>query len=230
MLFSHGAVADFLNANFECAWESVRPVPRVEIDFGNGRRLSRTLNGNVATYFCSPGGRVFDIVPGLAEPEDYLERAQRAADLHRQLGARWDVPGAGVSVAHYHGRMRDLESTPPGPGSASEIRLRLIPDFSKSSVEVVLKRALAPWPPHGTARVDLVKGRVENPLKASLREDAEYNRTHRDPKVHDLLADRPLATPAEVTATVYRDILGVDLEDPYLGLAPYVLGGEIGRH
>ncbi len=224
MLFSHGNVADFLNVNFECAWESVRPVPRVEIDFGNGRKLSRTLNGNVVTYFCSPGGRVFDILPGLAGPEEYMERARRAADLHRQVGARWDMPGAGISVATYHGQMRTLDSSLAGPGSSFEIRLRLIPDFSKSSVEIVLKKALAPGSPHGPARVDLTKGRVEDPLKASLREDMEYNRTHRDPKVHDLLADRPLAAP------VYRDILGVNLADPYLGLAPYVLGGEIGRH
>jgi hypothetical protein len=29
---------------------------------------------------------------------------------------------------------------------------------------------------------------------------------------------------------VYGSLLHVDLDDPYLGLAPDVLGGEIGRH
>ena len=40
----------------------------------------------------------------------------------------------------------------------------------------------------------------------------------------------PLARPAEIQGLVYRELLHVDLDDPYLGLAPDVLGGELGRH
>ena len=48
-------------------------MPTVEIDFGNGRKLKRTVNGNIATYVCSPDGRVLDIIPGLNSPEAYLD-------------------------------------------------------------------------------------------------------------------------------------------------------------
>jgi hypothetical protein len=47
---------------------------------------------------------------------------------------------------------------------------------------------------------------------------------------HEFLAERALATPADLTREVYRELLHVDLDDPYLGLAPDVLGGEVGRH
>ncbi len=35
--------------------------------------------------------------------------------------------------------------------------------------------------------------------------------------------------PRPLTKVVFETILDVDLDDPYLGPAPYVLGGEPGR-
>ena len=63
MLFSQDRVADFINANFEPAWESVRPVPVVRIDFGNGTVLTRTLHGNILTSVCTADGKVLDALP-----------------------------------------------------------------------------------------------------------------------------------------------------------------------
>jgi hypothetical protein len=57
VLFSRDDVSDYINRNFEPAWESVRPVPIVRIDFGNGRTATRTLHGNVASYVCSADAR-----------------------------------------------------------------------------------------------------------------------------------------------------------------------------
>ena len=53
MLFSNPAISKYIGENFLAAWESVRPVPVANIDFGNGRTLRRTLKGNVATYGCA---------------------------------------------------------------------------------------------------------------------------------------------------------------------------------
>ena len=63
-----------------------------------------------------------------------------------------------------------------------------------------------------------------------LLEDTAYNKRVRYPAVRALLAGRPLSSPAGWTEELFRDVLGVDLADPYLGLAPYVLGGEEGRY
>jgi len=71
-LFSSSEVADFINATYEPAWESIRPAPLVTIDFGNGRTVKRTLQGNVATYVCGADGIVYDVLPGIYTPDVYL--------------------------------------------------------------------------------------------------------------------------------------------------------------
>ena len=85
MLFSHPDVARFLSDSFECAWESVRPVPHVTIDFGNGRMLERTLHGNIVTYLCTASGEVYDLIPGLVDPREYVRRLDQAVRLRRGM-------------------------------------------------------------------------------------------------------------------------------------------------
>ncbi len=204
MLFADPAIAEFLDDTYECAAVTLRPVPRVEIDFGNGIKLTRTLNGNIATYFCTPAGEVVDLVPGLATPAEYLERARKAASLIGLFGE--DPRTARSRVAKYH---RSRSEAPVAAG-------RRIADAGKAVVEMPLKRALSGLPP--------------DPFQASLHEDAEYNQELRMPAVHAMLAEQPMAKPEAIRVRLFREILGVDLEDPYLGLAPYVLGGEEGRH
>ena len=70
MLFSSDPLAAYINATFKPVWESVRPVPVVTIDFGNGERITRTLHGNIATSVCDPAGRVLDVLPGLYAPAE----------------------------------------------------------------------------------------------------------------------------------------------------------------
>ena len=97
MLFSNAEVAAFVRSHFTAAWESVRPVPTVEIDFGNGKKLKRTVNGNIATYICDPTGRVVDVIPGLNTPEAYLRDLRYALNLYRASLAAFDK-----TVIEYH--------------------------------------------------------------------------------------------------------------------------------
>jgi hypothetical protein len=192
-------------------------VPRAEIDFGDGRRLTRTLNGNVAVYFCDSAGRVLDIAPGLASPAEVLRRARLALRLHTDIAPLRQKERA---LRDYHSAMRDLETAPATAirRAADEAARRF--DRSKRAVEHGLKAAVrnsiaaAADPAAGTHELDA---------------ETAQNRAERMPKVHDLVAEHPLALPADLTHRVYRDILDVDLDDPWLGLAPYVLGGEPGR-
>lgn len=67
-------MSNFINKNFEPVWESVRAVPTVTIDFGNGKKITRTLHGNIATYVCTTNGDVIDVVPGIYTPDTYISR------------------------------------------------------------------------------------------------------------------------------------------------------------
>ena len=72
MLFSQDKVAAFINQYYEPAWEMVRPVPMVHIDFGNCTALTRTLHGNILTSVCNADGMVLDALPGIYLEKTYL--------------------------------------------------------------------------------------------------------------------------------------------------------------
>jgi len=212
-----------MSREFECAWESVRPVPRVAIDFGDGHRLERTLHGNIVTYLCTSAGEVFDLIPGLVDAGEYVRRLDQALRLER--AAQWSAlmptdqrsstsrgldPGREIVLRWHEALVARARTGEVGADDPIPIF-----DGSKMRVEHRLDLALAP----SMSEADT----------ASLNADALYNRTHRYPLASQLLLESPFVRPTEITALVYRHVLGVDLEDPYLGLAPDVLGGELGR-
>ena len=71
-LYANRQIADHLRDNYVLHWKSVRPVPRVTVDFGDGRRLERTVTGNSIHYVVSPRGEVIDGLPGLYGPAQFL--------------------------------------------------------------------------------------------------------------------------------------------------------------
>lgn len=204
MLFSNTRVAKFLADNFECAWQELRPVPKVRIDFGNGHVLQRTLAGNVATWIVRDDGSSIDVIPALATVETYLARLKAAIALHDEVRNSKD-PKAVLAAWH---------STKSKPAAKR---------FQFAAAQQKL---------NGLAALQfLSKSGVERPIKTSLLpNDNEYNLLERAPRAHALLASNPGAPPKVLSYTLFKSVLNVDLADPYLGLAPYVLGGELGRH
>src|SRR5512143_3895990 len=46
LLYPQAQINQLLRDHFVLHWQSVRPVPRVTIDFGGGKRIEKTLTGN----------------------------------------------------------------------------------------------------------------------------------------------------------------------------------------
>lgn len=82
ILYPDPRIAALLRKSFILHWKSVRPVPRLTIDFGDGRRMERTITGNSAHYVVNADGGVVDAIPGLVAPDSFLEVLQQAQ-------ARW---------------------------------------------------------------------------------------------------------------------------------------------
>jgi hypothetical protein len=70
-LYANTTISKLLRDNFILHWQSVRPVPKVTIDFGDGRKLHRTLTGNSIHYVLAPNGKVIDGLPGLYGPQKF---------------------------------------------------------------------------------------------------------------------------------------------------------------
>ncbi|MEM9382135.1 MAG: hypothetical protein AAGB93_19425 [Planctomycetota bacterium] len=225
-----------LAGQFECAWESLGPVPQVRIDFGDGEVLETTLGGNVLTSFCLADGTVFDVLPGVTTADSYLVAAREAAKLARWIESRPEpmrlaalrdalqaLPGVWPWVAHLAGGRPasepgvrgpvDLEAAEPLPlvESAPSIP-SLRAAFSKSVVEEPLVTAIQ------TVEV----ASVGDPLV----EDARRVATILRPQARAVLASVPAPTPAEVTPHVFRLVLQIDLADRYLGLRGVLTGLE----
>ena len=49
-IYANAGISQTLRDDFVLHWESVRPVPRITIDFGNGRKIVRTITGNNLHY------------------------------------------------------------------------------------------------------------------------------------------------------------------------------------
>jgi hypothetical protein len=67
-LYPNQRISELLRNNFVLHWRSVRPAPRVTIDFGDGRKMETTLTGNSIHYVLDSQGKVIDAIPGLYGP------------------------------------------------------------------------------------------------------------------------------------------------------------------
>lgn len=77
-LYVDPAINTALRTRFVLHWKSVRPVPKVTIDFGGGRTLVKTLTGNSAHLVLDSDGRPVDVLPGLFSADVFAELLVRA--------------------------------------------------------------------------------------------------------------------------------------------------------
>lgn len=90
VLYPNAEVSAVLRDRFVLHWESVRPVPTVTIDFGDGRKLERTLTGNSIHYVLDSQARPIDALPGLYGPQAFLRGLTKAETLFKSLARNTD--------------------------------------------------------------------------------------------------------------------------------------------
>ena len=269
MLLSDPDVVRFVNENFVPCWQMVRPVPQVTIDFGDGRKLKRTLGGNTVIEICLPDGRVVDAFPGLYTPEDFLSEATQSLELAQKLGAGPAGPATAEQVAAWH-RAR----------LAAAATARIPVSVEKALVESPLLRALRMKP--GTqpstdllarefGRYPAVVAEGEDPQAALARLGQHVEDISKQPSTVEQLRQRFLTLPEERRSTpeqlgemalrldsrtnvdwlrpavhllfagydrlpestacrdtIFRQLLHIPVDDPYLGLAEAVVPGTPG--
>ncbi|MGQ0542544.1 MAG: hypothetical protein ACT4O9_11945 [Blastocatellia bacterium] len=91
ILYPNNAISKFLRENYVLHWKSVRPAPRVTIDFGDGRKIERTITGNSIHYILDENVRIIDALPGLYSPKAfmiYLAQGKRVNDSIDGFGDR----------------------------------------------------------------------------------------------------------------------------------------------
>lgn len=101
VLYSNPQVSSVLREHFVLHWQSVRPAPRVTIDFGDGRKLEGTITGNSIHYVLDAEGRPLDALPGLYGPQAFLRSLIRVQGAHN-LVKGMDLGARNVALDNYH--------------------------------------------------------------------------------------------------------------------------------
>ena len=229
-MFSRQDVANFINSNFEASWETVRPVPIVHIDFGNGNVATRTLHGNIATHVCSGNGEIVDVLPGIYTPRAYQgalgQIREAAASLPPEPRARRE------RLHDYHRayaqmlreRPQQIVYAPPQPAPR---------DVGKRAIERRLEELIVLTPP----AAEIGNGSRSTPPPA-LRKLAEWNllvadtwrnEAERRLQIHERLGNAEPFRPDQLKHWLYREVLHADLADPYLGLGDVMFGDDVFR-
>lgn len=90
VLYSNAEVASVLRDRFVLHWQSVRPAPIITIDFGDGRKLERTITGNSIHYVLDSSGQPIEALPGLYGPQAFLRALTEAEGLFKSLAGKND--------------------------------------------------------------------------------------------------------------------------------------------
>jgi hypothetical protein len=80
-LYSHPEIAKLLREKYILHWQSVRPVPKITIDFGDGRKVQQTITGNSIHYILDKTGRPIDALPGLYAPQAFKRHLSQGAEF-----------------------------------------------------------------------------------------------------------------------------------------------------
>jgi hypothetical protein len=104
VLYANAELSQYLRDHFELHWSSERPVPRVTIDYGDGRKLVRTVTGNSAHYVLDAAGRPLDVLPGLYAPAIFRAELERAVALDARAARLRGAERSAAIVEHHQKR------------------------------------------------------------------------------------------------------------------------------
>jgi hypothetical protein len=252
VLLSDKETASFIEENFVPSWEMIREVPKVTIDFGNGKVLQRTLAGNTVLYVCTPEGQVVDALPGIYTPEDFKKIVEPSLGLaskqFSEVRSHHEKPASQTNPARLSGAKAMMESpllrmlqtagmrTTTNRPKADEKALleEISKDSRKRFLYIAERMEDISKSPSTLAYVTKRLGGTEKLNREDLGAFAikadSYNNTHEVRLVvHTWFAGlQNWVTPAEAKEDMFVRLLHIDYNDPYLGLDDVALPGTPG--
>jgi hypothetical protein len=111
LLYADPTLAGWLEDNFVLHWSSERPVPKLEIDFGDGRKLTRTITGNSAHFVLDARGETIDVIPGLMSASSFRTSLTDSLALHRELAKLRNDGRKRAHLARHHERRFEATAT-----------------------------------------------------------------------------------------------------------------------
>ncbi|HEV8368570.1 MAG TPA: hypothetical protein VGQ39_11520 [Pyrinomonadaceae bacterium] len=108
ILYPNAAVSATLRDHFVLHWQSVRPVPLITIDFGDGRKLERTITGNSIHYILDSDGQVIEALPGVYGPQAFSRMLAEAEALYTNLKGKKEAEKRDLLVEYLSSRANKI--------------------------------------------------------------------------------------------------------------------------
>jgi hypothetical protein len=111
VLYPDAEVSAMLRDRFILHWQSVRPAPVITVDFGDGRKIERTVTGNSIHYVLDSEGRLIEALPGLYGPKAFLRGLTAVEVLAQSLKGKDQENYRHVLYDYYHKRMNEISAS-----------------------------------------------------------------------------------------------------------------------
>ena len=244
-LYPSAGVRSLLASRFVLHWQSVRAVPIITIDFGDGRQIRRTITGNSLHLVLDDQGRTIDVLPGLYTAEAFVRELQQSGDAAVRLaGLNGDMFLLRRATFHAD-RLKDVQRTWADHCRAAKLAASLAigvdhqpevwtkiaqrgaihPVLDGPAAQAVVKRG----PPLAevAGRMALSKLLTETPAMVLIRnvsrminEDSVRNEYYLHVRIHNWFATEPASPERDtVVSRVYSELFLSPLDDPWYGLS-----------
>ncbi|MEH2197516.1 hypothetical protein [Nostoc sp.] len=167
-LYPNSEISKLLQDRFILHWQSVRPVPKVTIDFGDGRKLERTITGNSIHYILDASGRPIDAIPGLYSPKAFLRQLQQAEVAVKNYSKLTPSDREAYLRKYHSDRLNSIQA-------------QWIADLSRLGIQSPPQLVKIPSNPSQPPTAEIAsslavsKMRVETPMLSAFQSDAERN-------------------------------------------------------
>jgi hypothetical protein len=239
MLYSDPAISSILRDRYVLYWHSVRPVPRVTIDMGDGRKIQQTITGNSVHYLLDADGRVLDALPGLYSPRAFRAQLEEWLTLDRASLRQYHASRAIVAVgrgplkptAQDASRRAVTKAITERPllkqltlgARVPEVTVVAAPDDVVFQAVVFSDESLALM----RTKQPLTPELMEN-LRRAVATDTVVNRgLHAI--IHQWFAAGQVQDLASLNERVYAELFLTPSDDPWLGLKPDSAFAAIGK-
>lgn len=247
MLYSDPAIASVLRDRFVLHWHSVRPVPRVTIDMGDGRKIQQTITGNSAHYLLDENGQVLDALPGLHSPRAFRAQLEEWLTIDRtELGAYHAARAkAALDRGLSFGFTKITQRLPRNPTAQQVVRQAASKARTERPLLTQLTIGLRP-PDEELMPIDddvvfseesMALMRSKQPLteelmtslRRSVATDTIFNDVELHRRIHEWFAAGEVEDLASLNERVYAELFLTPSDDPWLGLNPASVFTAIGE-
>lgn len=246
-LYPNEAISKTLRENFILHWHTVRPAPKITIDYGDGRTLVRTITGNSIHYVLDAEGRPVDAIPGLYGPKAFLRALADGEQAFAAVKGKTGKTRAITLKAHHDAKAKKALAT--WSREVSRVKGKQVPaeigaleahsddatwfrlgDDHLDDAELDRATSLHLSSRFGPSAIEagsraMGKAVYENPMLRKMRTfqrsaaaDGLQNEWRFRTKIRFQLAGNPNQRIEELDAWVYDAVFQTPMWDPWLGL------------